>query len=265
MYEFSYHKPASLAEAKSLFQQADDGLYLAGGHTLIPAMKQRLMAPSDVIDLAQVAELQGISTENGALRLGGLTTHAAVAGSAEVRDHASALCTLAASIGDAQVRQRGTIAGSLANNDPAADYPAAVLGFNATVHTDQRSIAAEDFLVGMFETALQPGEVITGVSFPSVEAAGYAKFANQASRYATVGVMVVKQGSAIRVAITGAGPCAFRAPDFEAALSANFSGSALDAVSIDAANLLSDMHASAAYRAHLCNIMAKQAVASALS
>lgn len=262
MYEFNYHKPASLEEAKSLFQAADDGLYLAGGHTLLPAMKQRLMAPSDVIDLANIGALQGISTEHGVLRIGALTTHATVAGSAEVRNHAQALCDLATEIGDAQVRNRGTIGGSLANNDPAADYPAAVLGFNATIHTDQRTIAADDFIAGMFETALAEGELITAVSFPKADAAGYLKFPNQASRYATVGVMVVKQGQAVRVAITGAAACAYRMTAFEQALSANFSTAALDQASQDPADLLSDMHASAEYRAHLCALMTKRVVAS---
>lgn len=261
MYEFNYHRPNSLAEAKSLFQEADDGLYLAGGHTLLPAMKQRLMAPSDVIDLANIEALQGISIEQGELRIGAITTHAAVANSAQVRDHASALCDLASGIGDMQVRNRGTVAGSLANNDPAADYPAAVLGFNATIHTDQRTIASDDFITGMFETALSEGELITAVSFPKADAAGYLKFPNQASRYATVGVMVVRQGSAVRVAITGAAACAYRMSAFEEALSADFSPAAVDQVSQNPDDLLSDMHASAEYRAHLCAVMTKRVVA----
>lgn len=261
MYEFNYHRPADLAEAKRLFEDADDGLYLAGGHTLIPSLKQRLIAPSDVIDLADTKVLNEVALDDSGLRIGALTTHATVASSPIVRGHASALCDLAGGIGDAQVRNRGTIGGSLANNDPAADYPAAILGFGAKVHTDQRTIDADDFLTGMFETALQPGEIITSVSFPAVEAAGYAKFLNPASRYAVVGVMVVRQGAAVRVAITGAAACAFRAQAFEEALSADFSAAALDQIALGSTDLLSDMHASAEYRAHLCGVMTARVVA----
>lgn len=262
MYEFNYHRPANLTEAKRLFEDADDGLYIAGGHTLIPSLKQRLTAPGDVIDLGGVRELNDITLNDGCLRIGALTTHAAVANSHIVRDHAPALCDLAGGIGDTQVRNRGTIGGSLANNDPAADYPAALLGFAATVHTDQRAIKADDFLVGMFETALEPGEIITHISFPAVSSAGYAKFSNPASRYAVVGVMIVRQDSAVRVAVTGAGARAFHAQLFEQALSADFSVTVLDQVVLDPIDLLSDMHASAEYRAHLCGVMARQVVLS---
>lgn len=262
MYEFNYHRPSNPAEARTLFKNAEEGMYLAGGHTLIPSLKQRLLMPSDLIDLAGLQELKEIRMDGSDLRIGAFVTHAEVEGSALVQGHAQALCDLAGSIGDAQVRNRGTIGGSVANNDPAADYPAAILGFNASIHTDQRTIAADDFITGMFETALSEGELITAVSFPKVTAAGYAKFPNPASRYAIAGVMVVKQASTVRVAITGAAPCAYRMAAFEEALSADFSVAALDRVQQDPADLLSDMHASAEYRAHLCALMAKRVVAS---
>ncbi len=262
MYEFDYHKPASLAEAQSLFEKADEGFYLAGGHTLIPSLKQRLLMPSDVIDLAGIQELKGVSKEGSSLRIGALTTHAEVATSPMVQAHAQALSELAGSIGDDQVRHRGTIGGSVANNDPAADYPAALLGFGATVHTDSRTISADDFFVNMFETALKAGELITAVSFPEPLSACYQKFPNPASRYATVGVMVVRQDAGVRVAVTGAAPCVYRATAFEEALSAAFSLDSLDGVEQGPEGLLDDIHASAEYRAHLCGLMIRQAVAS---
>lgn len=262
MHEFNYHRPSDIPEAKGLLEKAKSGLYLAGGHTLIPSLKQRLSAPTDVIDLAGIETLKGISVEDAGIRIGALTTHAEVADSDLVRKHAPVLCTLAQGIGDAQVRHRGTLGGSIANNDPAADYPAAVLGLGATIHTDQRAIAAEDFIVDMFETALVEAELITAVSFPKTDTAGYAKFANQASRYATVGVMLVRQKAGVRVAITGAAPCAFRMTEFEEALSADFSVAALEGLQQDSSSLLSDMHASAEYRAHLCGVLVKKLVAS---
>lgn len=260
MYDFNYHKPESVDSAKTLFSDAEDGIYLAGGHTLIPSMKQRLSAPSDVIDLSAIPALTDISVDNGVLRIGALVTHDSVATSALVSAHCGAIADLAGGIGDAQVRNRGTIGGSIANNDPAADYPAAIVGLNATIHTDQRDIAAADFFTGMFETALQEGEIVTQITFPSVSAAAYAKFPNPASRYATVGVMVAKTDDGVRVAITGASPCVFRASEMEAALDQNLSSSSLDGISLDQDSLMGDMHASAEYRAHLCNVMAKRAV-----
>jgi aerobic carbon-monoxide dehydrogenase medium subunit len=260
MYQFNYHKPQSIAEARSLYESAEDGLYLAGGHTLIPSMKQRLSAPSDVIDLSGITELSGVSIADGVLRIGAYTTHDTVATAAVVRDHCPAISQLAEGIGDAQVRNRGTIGGSIANNDPAADYPAAILGLDATVHTDQRDIAAGDFFTGMFETTLAEGEVITAVSFPAVIAASYAKFPNPASRYATVGVMVAQTDAGFRVAITGASPCVFRSAAMEEVLNQGASADALDSVDIDPDTLMGDMHASAEYRAQLCRVMAKKAV-----
>ncbi len=260
MYQFNYQRPESIDEARSMLSKAEDGLYLAGGHTLIPALKQRLSAPSDLVDLSSIAELKGVSIAGGVLRIGALTTHADVAGSPEVISHCGALSDLAGGIGDAQVRNRGTIGGSVANNDPAADYPAALLALNATVHTDQRDIPAEEFFTGMFETALLGGELITAISFAGVDAASYVKFPSPASRYAMVGVMVAKTSDGVRVAITGASPCVFRATAMEEALKCDLTADALDGVRLDAEALMSDMHASADYRAQLCTVMAKQAV-----
>jgi carbon-monoxide dehydrogenase medium subunit len=260
MYDFNYHRPESIDQAKALFADHEDSIYLAGGHTLIPSMKQRLSAPSDVIDLSAIAALNEISVDDGVLRIGALATHDSVATSALVSAHCSAIADLAGGIGDAQVRNRGTIGGSIANNDPAADYPAAIVGLNATVHTDQRNIEAADFFTGMFETALQDGEIITAVSFPGCSAAAYAKFPNPASRYATVGVLVAKTDDGVRVAITGASPCVFRANEMEAALEQNFSANSLDSITLDQDSLMSDMHASAEYRVQLCKVMAKRAV-----
>ncbi len=261
MYQFNYHRPQSIEEARSLYNKSEDGLYLAGGHTLIPSLRQRLSSPSDVIDLSSIAALTGIVRQGGVLRIGALTTHDTVATSEAVLGHCSAIATLASGIGDAQVRNRGTIGGSIANNDPAADYPAAILGLNATVHTDQRDIQGDDFFSGMFETSLWAGEMVVGVSFPSVTAASYVKFPNPASRYATVGVMVARIDDGVRVAITGAASCVFRASAMEDALSSKLSENSLDNVAIDPDTLMSDIHASAEYRAHLCGVMARKAVA----
>ena len=263
MYDFTYHRPSSLDEAASLLAGAEDGQFIAGGQTLLPTLKQRLARVTDVIDLGGIGELSGIAVLGSRIEVGATTRHADVAASADVRNAIPALAELADSIGDPQVRNQGTIGGSLANNDPAADYPAAVLGLNATVHTNSREIAADAFFTGMFETALDAGEIITKVSFPLPEKAGYAKFPNPASRYAIVGVMVAATGSGVRVAVTGAGPCVFRARDIEGALAADFSASALDGVTVSADKLNSDLHASAEYRAHLVKVMAKRAVAAA--
>jgi carbon-monoxide dehydrogenase medium subunit len=263
MYAFEYHRPKTVAEAVSLLQGASDGKLLAGGHTLIPTLKQRLASPSDIIDLGAIGELKGIHEEGDRLIIGALTTYSEVVESETARRAIPALAQLASHIGDSQVRNRGTIGGSIANNDPASDYPAAVLGLNATVRTNQREIAADDFFLGMFETALGDDEVITAVSFPKPTKAGYMKFPNPASRYAIVGVMVAQTAGGVRVAVTGAGPCVFRATDFEQALASNFTPEALDNVSVSPDGLNSDIHASAEYRGHLVKVMAKRAVAAA--
>ena len=263
MYAFEYHRPKTVAEAVSLLQGASDGKFLAGGHTLIPTLKQRLASPSDIVDLGAIAELKGIRQEGDRLIIGALTTYSEVVESETARSAIPALAQLASHIGDSQVRNRGTIGGSIANNDPASDYPAAVLGLNATVRTNQREIAADDFFLGMFETALGDDEVITAVSFPKPAKAGYMKFPNPASRYAIVGVMVAQTGGGVRVAVTGAGPCVFRLPDFEQALAGNFSADTIKDLSVSPDGLNTDIHASAEYRAHLVNVMARRAVAAA--
>ncbi|MCB1694018.1 MAG: xanthine dehydrogenase family protein subunit M [Pseudomonadales bacterium] len=260
MYTFNYHRPDSLASAKALHGDAEDALYLAGRHTLLPSMKQRLRQPSDVIDLSGIAELRAITVDKQAVTIGALATHDEVARNAQIRGAISALTVLAGGIGDAQVRNRGTIGGSLANNDPAADYPAAVLGLGATILTDEREIAADDFFTGMFETDLGDNELIKAVRFPIPQAAAYVKFPNPASRYATVGVMIARTASGTRVGITGAAPCAFRAREMESALDGNFAPSSLDGISLDPDDMNADLHASAEYRAHLCVVMAKRAV-----
>lgn len=263
MYEFNVHQPSAVADAVSALQSADDGKFLAGGQTLIPTLKQRLASPSDVVDLGGIAELKGISDEGGAIKIGAMTTHAEVAASDVVTSQIPALAALASHIGDAQVRNRGTIGGSIANADPAADYPAAIVGLNATVHTNQRTIAADDFFTGLFETALNDDELVVAVSFPKPSKASYQKFPNPASRYAIVGVMVAETGGQTRVAVTGAGPAVFRLSDAESALSGNFSADALGSLSVNSDDLNSDIHASADYRAHLIGVMAKRAVAAA--
>ena len=263
MYAFEYHRPTTVAEAVSLLKGASDGKLLAGGHTLIPTLKQRLASPSDIIDLGAIRELKGIRQEGDRLIIGALTTYSEVVESETASSTIPALAQLASHIGDSQVRNRGTIGGSIANNDPASDYPAAVVGLNATVRTNQREIAADDFFRGMFETALGDDEVITAVSFPKPAKAGYMKFPNPASRYAIVGVMVAQTGGGVRVAVTGAGPCVFRLPDFERALAGNFSADAIKDLSVRQDGLNSDIHASAEYRAHLVKVMAKRAIAAA--
>lgn len=263
MYAFAMHRPATVADAAAALTSADDGKLMAGGQTLIPTMKQRLAQPSDVIDLGGVTELRGVRADGDNVVIGAMTTHAEVAGAPEVRELIPALAALAEGIGDPQVRNVGTIGGSIANADPAADYPAAVVGLNATVHTNTRTIAADDFFTGLFETALADDEIIVAVSFPKPTRAGYAKFPNPASRYALVGVMVAQTGGETRVAVTGAGPSAFRASALESALAGDFSAGALDGASVGADGLNSDLHASAGYRAHLVGVMAKRAVAAA--
>jgi len=263
MYEFQYHRPASIDEAKKILADNDEAIILAGGMTMLPTMKLRLARPSDLVDLSAIGSLRGIRKNGKAIEIGAITPHADVAGSSVVQSEIPALADLAGMIGDAQVRNRGTIGGSLSNSDPAADYPAAVLGLNAVIKTDMREIAADDFFKDLFETALDPNEIIQAVRFPKPKRAAYAKFPNPASRYAVVGVMVAETADGIRVAVTGAGPCAFRATEIEAALVKDFSATALDGLTIDAGELNGDLHASPEYRAHLVIVMAKRAVAAA--
>jgi aerobic carbon-monoxide dehydrogenase medium subunit len=263
MYNFEYQRPQSVADASKAIAGKDEAKLLAGGMTLIPTLKQRLAKPSDLVDLGRIAELKGIKRDGNAVVIGAMTRHADVASSDAVKSAIPALAALAGGIGDPQVRNRGTIGGSLANNDPAADYPAAVLGLNATVITNKRRIAADDFFKGMFETALGQDEIITAVSFPVAEKAGYSKFPNPASRYAIVGVLVARTGGQVRVAVTGAGPVVFHQKEMEAALSRSFTPDAVASVKQSASGLNSDIHASAEYRAHLVTVMAKRAVAAA--
>lgn len=260
MYDFNYHKPASIEDAVKLFETAEDGIYLAGGHTLLPSMKQRLAAPTDVIDLAGLTELNGIDYAGADLEIGAFSRHDHVATSAVVKSVIPALALLAAGIGDAQVRNRGTMGGSVANSDPAADYPAAVLALGADLVTNKRTIAADDFFTGMFETALEEGELLTKIRFPKPEAAVYVKFPNPASRYATVGVFIAKTADGVRVAITGAAASVFRCAEMEAALNADFSAEAIKDITLGTDMMNSDLHATAEYRAHLCVVMAKRAV-----
>ena len=262
MYDFNYHRPSSLAEAAKLAATGEAKI-VAGGMTLVPTMKQRLAQPSDLVDLAGIAELKGIKVDGNNIVIGAMTTHNDVAHSAEVKKAIPALAVLAEGIGDPQVRNRGTIGGSISNNDPAADYPAALLGLDATVITNKRKLKADEFFKGMFETALGDGEIVTAVSFPKPEKAGYAKFPNPASRYAMVGVMAAKTAGGVRVAVTGAGPSVFRQKEMEKALSSNFSADAIKGVKTDSKNLNSDIHGSAEYRAHLVGVMAGRAVAAA--
>jgi carbon-monoxide dehydrogenase medium subunit len=261
---FRYSRPATLAEAERIFAESGDAKYVSGGMTLIPTMKLRLAAPSDLIDLEKIPGLSFIRREAGALVIGARTCHADVAASADVKAAIPALAHLASHIGDPAVRNRGTIGGSVANNDPAADYPAAVLALGATIGTSRRSIAADEFFTGMFSTALGEGEIVTSVSFPIPKRAGYAKFANPASRYAIVGVFVADFGRTVRLAVTGAGPCVFRQTEMERALSSDFAASAIARIRQSPDGLNGDLHGSAEYRAHLVTVMAGRAVASAL-
>ncbi len=264
MYEVQYHRPGSLDEAQKLVAGAEDPKLLAGGQTLLPTMKQHLAAPSDLVDIRKIDGMAGITREGDGFRIGAATTHAEVAGHADLRAAIPSLAKLAARIGDPAVRHMGTIGGSLANNDPAADYPAAVLALNATVITDKREIAADDFFDGMFTTALDEGEIITAIRVSAPKRGAYAKFPNPASRYAMVGVYVAETGDGMRVAVTGAGADGvFRHEAMEAALASSFTPEALDGVDTPADGLLSDIHGSNAYRAHLVKVMAKRAVAAA--
>jgi aerobic carbon-monoxide dehydrogenase medium subunit len=261
MYEFNYHKPTSLDDIARLLGENEDAKLVAGGMTLIPTLKQRLAKPSDLVDLAAIPSLRGISDAGDALVIGAMTRHGEVLRSPLVQQAIPALAALAGLIGDPAVRNRGTIGGSISNNDPAADYPAALLALGATVHTTKREIAADDFFTGMFETALEPTEIVTAVRFPKPQAACYQKFRNPASRYAIVGVFVARIGGGVRVAVTGAGASVFRVPEMEAALAKSFTPDAIRDIAIPDDGLNSDIHASAEYRAHLVGVMARRAVA----
>lgn len=265
MYQTNYHRASSVDEAASLFAKGKESKYLAGGHTLIPVMKQRLAGPSDVIDLARIKELVGIEVSGDTVTVKAATPHYDVATSDAVKKAIPALAHLASQIGDPAVRHRGTIGGSLANNDPAADYPAAVLALGATIKTNKRSIAADDYFKGLFSTALQDGEIITAVSFPVPAKAGYAKFPHPASRFALTGVFVAKTKSGdVRVAVTGASQSGvMRSSAIEAALKANWAASAVDGVAVSSSGLLSDIHGSSDYRANLIKVMAQRAVTAA--
>ena len=263
MNSFQYHRPGSLADAARALSSGSDARLLAGGQSLLASMKLGLSEPSDLVDLAKLPELQGIKVEGSVVRIGAMTTHAAVAASAEVKRAIPALAALAEGIGDRAIRARGTLGGSLANNDPAACYPSAVLGLGATIHTDRRTIAADDFFKGLYETALATGEIITAVSFPVPVKAAYVKFKQPASRFAIVGVFVAKTAAGVRVGVTGAGPSAFRATALEQALSANWSADACKGVAMSAQGLGSDLHATAEYRAHLIPVLAARAVVQA--
>ena len=263
-YAFNYHRAGTLGEAQALFAGAAEAKFLAGGLTLIPAMKQRLSAPSDLIDIGHIEELAFIAERDGTILIGAGTRHADVTVSEPVRKRIPALAALAQEIGDPAVRNMGTLGGSLATSDPAADYPAAVLALAADIVTTRRTIVADDYFLGLFQTAIDDGEIITQVRFPVPLRCGYAKFRNPASHYAVVGVFVAQIHAGVRVAVTGAGPCAFRASQMEAALQRRFDPAALAGIAIAADGLNADLHASAEYRAHLVTVMAKRAVAAAL-
>ena len=261
MYAVDYSQAKSLADAAALLAKTG-GKPLAGGQSLVAAMKLRLAQPGTLVDLSGIAELKGIRSDGDALVIGAMTRHAEVASSDEVKRAIPALAALAEGIGDRQVRNMGTIGGSIANNDPAADWPAAVVALNATVVTNKRRIAAADFFKGMYETALAADEIITAVSFPVPKKAAYAKFPNPASRFALVGTFVAQLGDgSVRVAVTGAAPAVFRANAVETALAKSFTPDAAKAVKVDASGLNNDLHGSAAYRAHLISVMASRAVA----
>lgn len=260
MHDFEYHKPRSLAEAAATLAGGEDIKLLAGGMSLIPALKLRLARYAGLVDLGALPELRGVRREADAIVVGAMTSHAEVAASAEVARAIPALASLAGGIGDPLVRNRGTLGGSIANADPAADYPAALIGLGATVVTNRRCIAADDFFMGLFETALRPGEIITEVRFPVPKAAIYSKFPQPASRFALVGVFVARTTDGVRVGITGAAPFAFRFTQAEEALSKRFESAALDGVAIDSGELNSDIHASAEYRAHCVKVLLTRAV-----
>ena len=259
-YQFAYRRAKSLADAQAMFANSPEAKFLAGGQTLIPTMKMRLANPPELIDISGLKELSFIRIDGQTLAIGAGTKHHDVAVSAEVRRAIPALAQLAEGIGDPAVRHMGTLGGSLANNDPAADYPAAALALGVTIKTTRRTIPADDFFVGMFATALDDCEIVTEVSFPIPERAAYAKFDNPASRYALAGVFVAKNKNGIRVAVTGAGPSVFRVPAMESVLAKSFTADAIKDIKVDASGLNSDIHASAEYRAHLVGVLAARAV-----
>jgi aerobic carbon-monoxide dehydrogenase medium subunit len=260
VYSFNYVKPKSLAEVGEFLKANPDARPLAGGMTLIPTLKARLAQPSHLVDIGGLAELKGIEVKGGALVVGANTRHVEVARSQKVREAIPALADLAHHIGDPAVRNCGTIGGSVANNDPAADYPAGVLGLGATIVTDRREIAADDFFQGMFTTALQPGELVVRVSFPVPKRAAYQKFAHPASRYAMCGVFVAETGNGVRVAVTGAGPGVYRWREAETALAKNLSADALAGLATAPEGMNEDIHGTREYRANLVNVMTKRAV-----
>jgi aerobic carbon-monoxide dehydrogenase medium subunit len=264
MYNFTFLRPTTVRQAAGLLARNPEAKLLAGGHSLLPVMKQRLAQPSALIDLSLVEGLSGVELKGRSVVIGAMTRHADVARSEVLKEHFPALASVPGSIGDPQVRNRGTIGGSVANNDPNADYPAALLGLGAIVITNKRRIAADDFFQGMFTTALEDGEIITKISFPIAKKAGYEKFKHPASGFALVGVFVSKRGPEIRVAVTGAGANGvFRVPSFEEALKKRFAAKSLEGLSIPATGMNSDIHASAEYRAHLVGVLARRAVAKA--
>ncbi|KRB62622.1 carbon monoxide dehydrogenase [Rhizobium sp. Root708] len=264
MYQTNYHRASSVDEAVKMISGTSEGKYVSGGMTLIATMKQRLAAPSDLVDLRHIPAMKGIKIDGRKVTIGAATPHAEVAASGPLRAICPALCDLAGMIGDPHVRHMGTIGGSVANNDPAADYPSAMLALNARITTNKREIGADDFFTGLFETALDEGELITSISFEAPEKAGYAKFPNPASRYAMTGVFIAKDSGGVRVAVTGAGSSGvFRESAIETALNGNWSPGALSGITVDASKLMSDLHASAEYRANLVKVMAKRAVTSA--
>ena len=264
MYNFTFHRPTTVRQAAGLLSRNPEAKLLAGGHSLLPVMKQRLAQPSALIDLSQVEGLTGVELKGRSVVIGAMTRHADVAKSDVLKEAMPALASVPASIGDPQVRNRGTIGGSIANNDPNADYPAALLGLGATVITNKRRIAADDFFQGMFSTALEEGEIIVKVSFPIAKKAAYEKFKHPASGFALVGVFVSKRGSEIRVAVTGAGANGvFRVTSFEEALKKRFSPKSIEGMTVPASGMNSDIHASPEYRAHLVGVLARRAVAKA--
>src|SRR5580704_561663 len=264
MYSFSFHRPQTLRQAAALLAKNGDAKLLAGGHTLLPTMKLRLANPPQLIDLSRIEGLAGIQLSGRSLAIGAMTRHADVHSSPVVQQAIPVLAKLAGLIGDPAVRHMGTIGGSIANNDPNADYPAACLGLGATITTNKRRIAADDFFTGMFSTALEDGEIITKVSFPIAKKAAYEKFKHPASGFALVGVFVSKRGADIRVAVTGAGSNGvFRVKSFEEALKKRFAAKSLEGMSIPATGMNSDIHASPEYRAHLVGVLARRAVAKA--
>lgn len=263
MYAVNYHRATSVADAVKKVK-GGDGKFLSGGMTLIPAMKTRLASPSDVVDLTHIKDLKGVKVSGKTVTIGAATTHAEVATDAKLEKVCPALTYLASHVGDPHVRHRGTIGGSIANNDPAADYPAAMLALGATIVTNKRQLPADKFFKGLFETALKEDEVVTAVTFTAPAKAGYAKFPNPASRYAMTGVFVTKNKDGVRAAVTGAGDDGvFRSKEVEAALAKKFDAAALDGIKIPAKNLMGDIHASPEYRANLVGVMAKRAVAAA--